>query len=55
MEEGVGGAGRGGGKVVHKRDGSKILVLEWREKDLFCVLLCANFLKITSNMICKIS
>lgn len=32
---------------------AKNLVLGWREKDLFYVILYANFLKITSNTIWK--
>lgn len=55
MEEGVGGAEGAGKGWSPERWGAKNLVLEWREKDLFCVILYANFLKITSKMIWKIS
>lgn len=55
MEEGFGGVEGGEKKLVTREVGSKTLGLEWREKDLFCVMLWANFLKIISSVIWKIS
>lgn len=55
MEEGVGGVEGGEKKLVTREMGRKTLGLEWRGKDLFCVMLYANFLRITSSVIWKIS
>lgn len=55
MEEGFGGVEGEEKKLVTREVGSKTLCLEWRGKDLFCLMLYANFLKITNNVIWKIS
>lgn len=54
MEESFGGVEGGEKKLVTREVGSKALGLEWRDKDLFFVMLCANFLKIISSVIWKI-
>lgn len=51
MEEGVGGVEGGEKKLVTREMGNKTLGLEQRGKDLFCVTLYANILKITSSVI----